>query len=132
MTRQLISSGSPYESIIGFSRAVRVGDFIAVGGTAPIGPDGQTVGPGDPAAQARRCYEIIQAALEAAGASLDDVIRTRTMLKRIEDWSTVSQVRGEIFSHIRPVDTIVQVTTFVDPEWLVEIEVDALVDRDRA
>jgi len=132
MTRQLISSGSPYESIIGFSRAVRVGDFIAVGGTAPIGPDGQTVGPGDPAAQAWRCYEIIQAALEAAGASLDDVIRTRTMLKRIEDWSTVSQVRGEIFSHIRPVDTIVQVTTFVDPEWLVEIEVDALVDRDRA
>jgi len=132
MTRQLISSGSPYESIIGFSRAVRVGDFIAVGGTAPIGPDGQTVGPGDPAAQARRCYEIIQAALEAAGASLDDVIRTRTMLKRIEDWSTVSQVRGEIFSHIRPVDTIVQVTAFVDPEWLVEIEVDALVDRDRA
>jgi enamine deaminase RidA (YjgF/YER057c/UK114 family) len=132
MTRQLISSGSPYESIIGFSRAVRVGDFLAVGGTAPIGPDGQAVGPGDPAAQARRCYEIIQAALEAAGASLDDVIRTRTMLKRIEDWSTVSQVRGEIFSHIRPVDTIVQVTAFVDPEWLVEIEVDALVDRDRA
>jgi enamine deaminase RidA (YjgF/YER057c/UK114 family) len=131
MTRQLISSGSPYESIIGFSRAVRVGDFITVGGTAAIGPDGETVGRGDPAAQARRCYEIIQAALEAAGASLDDVIRTRTMLKRIEDWLTVSQVRGEIFSQIRPVDTIMQVTAFVDPEWLVEIEVDALIDRDR-
>jgi enamine deaminase RidA (YjgF/YER057c/UK114 family) len=130
MTRQLISSGSPYESIIGFSRAVRVGDFITVGGTAAIGPDGETVGRGDPAAQARRCYEIIQAALEAAGASLDDVIRTRTMLKRIEDWLTVSQVRGEIFSQIRPVDTIMQVTAFVDPEWLVEIEVDALIDRD--
>ena len=130
MTRQLVSSGSPYESIIGFSRAVRVGDFISVGGTAAIGPDGETVGPGDPAAQARRCYEIIQAALEEAGASLDDVIRTRTMLKHIEDWSAVSQVRGEYFSQIRPVDTILQVTTFVDPDWLVEIEVDALIDRE--
>lgn len=131
MTRQLISSGSPYESIIGFSRAVRVGEFIAVGGTAPIGPSGETVGSGDPAAQARRCYQIIQAALETAGASLDDVIRTRTMLKRIDDWKTVSQVRGEYFSQIRPVDTIMQVTAFVDPEWLVEIEVDALIDRDK-
>ena len=131
MTRQLISSGSPYESIIGFSRAVRVGDFITVGGTAAIGPDGETVGRDDPAAQARRCYEIIQAALEAAGASLDDVIRTRTMLKRIEDWPAVSQVRGEYFREIRPVDTIMQVTAFVDAEWLVEIEVDALIDRDR-
>lgn len=131
MTRQLISSGSPYESIIGFSCAVRVGDFITIGGTAPIGPNGETVGPGDPAAQARRCYEIIQAALEAAGASLEDVIRTRTMLKRIEDWKAVSQVRGEYFSQIRPVDTIIQVTAFVDPQWLVEIEVDALVDRDK-
>lgn len=131
MTRQLISSGSPYESIIGFSRAVRVGEFIAVGGTAPIGPSGETVSSGDPVAQARRCYQIIQAALEMAGASLDDVIRTRTMLKRIDDWKTVSQVRGEYFSQIRLVDTIMQVTAFVDPDWLVEIEVDALIDRDK-
>jgi len=131
MTRKLISSGSPYEAIIGFSRAVRVGDFIAVGGTAAIGPDGETVGRGDAAAQARRCYQIIQNALEEAGASLKDVIRTRTMLKHIEDWKAVSQVRGELFGQIRPVDTIMQVTTFVDPDWLVEIEVDALIDRDK-
>ena len=128
MTRQNVSSGSPYEPIIGFSRAVRIGNIVSVGGTAPIGPDGITVGVGDPAAQAQRCYEIIQAALEETGASLDDVIRTRTLLKRIEDWEAVSRVRGRYFENIRPVDTIMQVNTFVDPDWLVEIEVDAVID----
>ena len=128
MSRQLISSGSPYERIVGFSRAVRVGNFIAVGGTAPLGPDGKTVAPGDPAAQARRCIEIIRAALEEAGASLEDVVRTRVFLKRIEDWEEVARVRGEYFRQIRPVDTIMQITTFIDPEWLVEMEADAIVD----
>ena len=127
MHRQLISSGSPYEPILGFSRAVRVGPFISVGGTAPLGPDGKTVGVGDPAAQARRCIEIIKAALEEAGSGLHDVIRTRILLTRIEDWEAVGKVRGEFFRDIRPVDTIMQVTRFVNPEWLVEFEADAFV-----
>ncbi len=128
MSRQLISSGSPYEPVIGFSRAVRVGNFVAVGGTAPLGPDGKTVAPGDPAGQVRRCIEIIQTALEDAGAGLEDVVRTRVLLKRIEDWEAVAQVRAEYFKDIRPVDTIMQITSFVNPEWLVELEVDAVID----
>ena len=127
MERKRVSSGSPYEAIIGFSRAVRVGPFVAVGGTAPIGTDGKTVAPGDAAAQARRCLEIIREALEKAGARLDDVVRTRVLLKHIEDWKAVSQVRAEYFRDIRPVDTVVQVSGFIDPQWLVEFEVDAIV-----
>jgi len=129
MTRQLVSSGSPYESIIGFSRAVRVGNFVVVGGTAPIGSNGETVAPGDPAGQTRRCIEIIRKALDEAGASLEDVVRTRILLKRIEDWQAVAKVKGEYFKDIRPVDTIMQITSFVDPEWLVEIEVDAVIAK---
>ncbi len=132
MARQLVSSGSPYESVGGFSRAVRVGNFIAVGGTAPLGPDGETVAPGDAAGQARRCIEIIKAALEEAGAGLGDVVRTRVLLKRIEDWEAVAKVRAEYFKGIRPVDTVMRVTTFINPEWLVEIEADAVVDHDAA
>lgn len=128
--RKLVSSGSPYEPVIGFSRAVRVGNFISVGGTAPLSPSGETVAPGDPAGQARRCLEIIKAALEEAGASLDDVVRTRTLLKRIEDWEAVAKVRAAYFKEIRPVDTIMQISTFVNPEWLVEFEVDAVIDQD--
>jgi enamine deaminase RidA (YjgF/YER057c/UK114 family) len=127
--RQLVSSGSPFEPKIGFSRAVRVGDVIAVAGTAPLGPDGRTVSPGDPAAQARRCLEIVRAALEAAGASLNDVVRTRTLLVRIEDWQSVANVHGEFFGDIRPANTVMQVSRFIDPEWLVEFEVDAVIDR---
>ena len=132
MARQLISSGSPYESVVGFSRAVRVGNFVAVGGTAPLNANGETVAPGDAGAQARRCIEIIKDALEEAGASLGDVVRTRVLLKRIEDWEAVAKVRGEYFKDIRPVDTIMQVTTFINPEWLVEIEADAVIDHGAA
>ena len=128
MTRKLVSSGSPYEAIIGFSRAVRVGNFISVGGTAAIGPDGRTVGLSDPAAQARRCFEIIKSALENAGAGLEDVVRTRVLLTNIDDWQAVAKVRGEYFANIRPVDTVMQVSRFINPEWLVEIEVDAVVE----
>ena len=131
MARQLVSSGSPFEPVIGFSRAVRVGDIVAVGGTAPIGQDGNTVAPGDPAGQTRRCFEIIEAALAEAGAGLEDVVRTRIFLTRIEDWKAVGEVHGELFATIRPASTIVQVTTFIDPAWLVEIEADAVV-RDRS
>lgn len=126
-SRRNISSGSPFEPIVGFSRAVRIGNFVSVGGTAPLGPDGKTVGVNDPAAQARRCFEITRAALEQAGASIHDVIRTRLLLTRIEDWRVVAEVHGELFREIRPVSTIVQVGAFIDPEWLVETEVDAVI-----
>jgi len=128
MTRQLVSSGSPYEPRLGISRAVRVGPNVSVAGTAPIGPDGKTVALGDTAAQARRCLEIIQTALKQAGASLSDVVRTRILLTRIEDWQAVAQVHGEFFRDIRPANTFMQVTRFIDPDWLVEIEADAIID----
>lgn len=125
--RSNISSGSPFEPMVGFSRAVRIGNFVSVGGTAPLGPDGKTVGVDDPAAQARRCFEISRAALEQAGASIHDVIRTRLLLTRIEDWRVVAEVHGELFREVRPVSTIVQVGAFIDPQWLVETEVDAVI-----
>jgi len=127
MSRTNIPSGSPYESVIGFSRCVRIGNVLAVGGTAPLSPDGKTVGIGDPAAQMRRCLEIARDTLAQAGAGLGDVIRTRTMLTRIEDWEAVGRVHGEFFADIRPVNTVVQVTGFIDPDWLVETEVDAVI-----
>src|SRR6185503_15576649 len=127
--RKLISSGSPYEPKVGISRAVRVGPIITVAGTAPLGSDGRTVGQGDAATQARRCLEIIAAALEGAGASMGQVVRTRILLTRIEDWRAVAAVHGEFFRDIRPVNTIMQVSRFIDPEWLVEIEADAVVEE---
>ena len=125
--RQRVSTGSPYEPRIGLSRAVRAGQIIAVTGTAPLNADGQTVGVGDPAAQARRCLEIIAESLNKLGAELKDVVRTRIFLTRIEDWEAVGGVHGEFFGEIRPANTIVQVTRFIDEEWLVEIEADAVV-----
>ena len=115
------------ETVVGFSRAVRVGPYISVGGTAPVDLDGKTVGVGDPAAQARRCLEIIRDALENSGSGLEDVVRTRVLLTNINDWKSVIDVRAEYFKDIRPVDTIMQVSRFVNPEWLVEFEVDAVV-----
>jgi enamine deaminase RidA (YjgF/YER057c/UK114 family) len=129
MSKQQISSGSPYEPRLGISRAIRSGRIIAVAGTAPIGPDGKTVGKGDAASQARRCIEIVAHALEQAGASLSDVIRTRILLTCIEDWERVGLVHGEFFGSIRPANTVMQVTRFIDPEWLVEIEADAVIDE---
>jgi len=131
MDRELILNGNPMEEIVGFARAVRVGPYISVGGTAPVGPDGKTVGVGDPAAQARRCIEIIREALERAGSGLDDVVRTRVLLTNIDDWKAVIDVRAEYFREIKPVDTIMQVGRFVNPEWLVEFEVDAVIREDR-
>ena len=125
--RRTVSSGSPYEPLVGLSRAVRIENVVSVAGTAPLGPDGRTVGGNDPAAQARRCFEISKAALESLGASLEDVIRTRILLTRIDDWRAVAQVHGEFFAAIRPACTMVQVVRFIDPEWLVETEVDAVV-----
>lgn len=128
--RKLVSSGSPYEPRVGISRAVRVGNVIAVSGTAPLGPDGRTVGVGDAGAQARRCLEIIAGALEKAGGSLRDVVRTRTLLVHIEDWEAVAKVHGQFFGEIRPANTIMQVSRFIDPDWLVEFEADAVVENE--
>lgn len=125
--RELISNGNPMETVVGFSRAVRVGPYVTVGGTAPVGPDGKTVGVGDVAAQTRQCIEIIKASLEQAGASLDDVVRTRIILTNIDDWKAAIDVRKEYFRDVRPVDTIMAVDRFVNPEWLIEIEADAII-----
>lgn len=130
LSRQNVSSGSPYESLIGISRASRIGKFIAVSGTAPIGPDGKTVGVGDPIMQTRRCIEIIREALQKAGAELTDVIRTRLILTRIDDWKVIAQVHGEYFKEIRPACTILEVSRFVNPEWLIHIEVDAIISNE--
>jgi enamine deaminase RidA (YjgF/YER057c/UK114 family) len=129
--RETVSTGSPYEPILGISRAVRIGDVVAVAGTAPLDASGRTVAKGDAAAQARRCFEISLAALAELGASKADVIRTRIILTRIEDWRAVAEVHGEIFGDVRPVNTIMQVTRFIDPEWLVETEVDAVAEPRR-
>lgn len=125
--RRLVSSGSCLEPIIGFSRAVRVGNIISVGGTAPIAAAGGTAAIGDVCGQARRCLEIIEKALRDAGASLANVTRTRIMLTDISLWKDAARAHAEVFADIRPVTTLMQVTAFVDPDWLVEIEVDAVV-----
>lgn len=125
--RTNIKSGSPLEPIIGFSRAVRVGNHIAIGGTAPIGTDGKCHGVGDIVAQTQRCFAIIEKALADAGATFAHVTRTRILLTRIADWQAVAKIHGEIFGTIRPVTTVIAVSGFVDPDWLIEIEVDAFV-----
>ena len=127
MERQNVLLGSRFEELIGFSRAVRVGPFVSVGGTAPLAADGSTVGVGDVAAQTRRCFEIIADALERAGARLDDIVRTRLLMVDVEDFKEAAAVRKDFVGHVKPVDTIVQVDRFVNPEWLIEIEVDAIV-----
>jgi enamine deaminase RidA (YjgF/YER057c/UK114 family) len=124
--RVLVSSGSPYEPIIGFSRAVRAGNVVAVGGTT-AGSGGKPVAIGDPAAQTRAILEIIAKALEDAGAGLKDVIRTRIYLVDIAHWEEVGRVHGEFFGEIRPASSILQVTRFINPDWLVEIEADAVL-----
>jgi len=128
--RQNIASGSPYESEIGFSRAVRVGDMVFVGGTAPIGPDRKPFAPGDPEAQTRRCLEIISEALAQAGAGLEHVVRTRMFVTDISHWKAIGRAHGETFGDIRPASTMVEVAGLIEPEWLVEIEADAVLPDD--
>ena len=127
MNRKSVSSGSPYEASIGFSRACRVGNWIAVAGTAPIADDGTTAAPGDVYGQTRRCLEISRLAIEAAGGSLTGVIRTRLMLTDISRWEEAGRAHGELFGDIRPVCTFVEVSGFINPDWLVETEVDCIV-----
>jgi enamine deaminase RidA (YjgF/YER057c/UK114 family) len=123
--RTLISSGSPYEPTIGFSRAVRVGDRVLVSGTGPVWPDGSC--PDDAGLQARRCFEIIERALIEAGAQLSDIVRTRMLLTSTEDADRVSAVHGELFGSIRPTATMVVVAALLDARWKVEIEAEAVV-----
>lgn len=126
MERQLVSSGSPYEPVFGYSRAVRVGQHVSVAGTAPIMADGGEP-PADAYGQTRRCLEIILAALDEAGAAAADVIRTRVYATRAEDFDDVARAHGEVFSEIRPASAYIVVDALVDPRWLVELEADAIV-----
>ncbi|HUR48769.1 MAG TPA: RidA family protein [Acidimicrobiales bacterium] len=123
--RQLISSGSPYEQSIGFSRAVRLGDRVIVSGTAPIREDGRC--DEDPESQARRCLQIIDTALTAAGATMSDVVRTRTYIVNRADAEAVARVHGEFLSEVRPASTMVLVAGLLEPEWKVEMEAEAVV-----
>jgi enamine deaminase RidA (YjgF/YER057c/UK114 family) len=121
-----VSSGSPYEPVIGFCRALRVGDRALVAGTAPVWPDGTC--PDDPAVQTRRCLEIIVSALREVGAGPQHVVRTRMFLTRAEDWEAVGRAHGEVFADQRPVSTMVVVKELLDPRWRVEIEAEAVID----
>jgi enamine deaminase RidA (YjgF/YER057c/UK114 family) len=123
--RQHISSDSPFEPTIGFSRAVRVGDRVVVSGTGPVVTGGRC--PETAEAQARRCFEIIEAALAEAGASLDDVVRTRMYLTSAHDGDAVGTVHGELLGHVRPAATMVVVAGLLDPAWKVEIEAEAVL-----
>ena len=125
--RQLVSSGSYLEPVIGFSRAVRVGNIVVVGGTAPIKAGGGTAAVGDVYGQTKRCLEIVSKALADAGARIEDVTRTRIILTDIALWQEAARAHAEVFGVIRPVTTLMQVTAFVDPDWLVEIEAEAVI-----
>lgn len=124
MTRKLVSSGSPYEREVGFSRAVRVGNIVEVAGTAPVGANA----PGDMYAQTKRCLDIIAQALRDAGADVRHVVRTRVMVTDMSRWREAAKAHGEMFADVRPGCTFVEVSAFIDPEWLVEIEASAVID----
>jgi enamine deaminase RidA (YjgF/YER057c/UK114 family) len=128
--RKNITSGSPLEPRIGFSRAVGVGRFLAIAGTAPIAPEGGVAAPGDVYGQTKRCLEIVAQAIADAGFTLETVTRTRVMLTDISRWEEAARAHGELFSSIRPACTFVEVKGFIHREWLVELEADCVAETD--
>jgi len=127
MDRQNVSSGAPWESIVGYSRAVRMGPYIAVAGTTAVDESGAVVGEGDPYAQTIYVLKKIEAALAQAGARMENVIRTRMFVTNMDDWEQIGRAHGEFFCDIRPAATMVQVSRLISPELLVEIEADAVI-----
>jgi len=128
MTRQHVSSGGPWEAVVGYSRAIRTGDQVFVAGTTAAQPDGSVFGGSDVYLQAKCCFEIIEAALREAGAEMRHVVRTRMFVVDISQWEAVGRAHGEFFRGVKPVATMVQVVALISPELLVEIEVDAVID----
>lgn len=126
--RQNFATGTAWEPVVGYSRAVRIGSHVWVAGTTATGPDGRLVGIGDPAAQTRQVLSNIRAALERAGARLEHVVRTRIYVRDIRQWEAVGRAHGEFFAAVRPVTAMVEVSGLVDPDMLVEIEADAYVE----